>query len=103
MAAVLSGRRGLRRKSIESNRRNGTLFKYLAPSESADERVVIQAELEPLVLAESALVKRQLLILQSVARAVAQICIPPIVRSPHLRCFNASIAKAANAVAVATR
>jgi hypothetical protein len=41
--------------AFDGNRLNRTavtapLFKYLAPSESADERVVIQAELEPLVV-----------------------------------------------------
>ena len=40
-ATVLSGRRGVQRKSIQSKRRNGTTFQILgAPSKSADERVV---------------------------------------------------------------
>jgi hypothetical protein len=62
--------------AFDGNRLNRTavtapLFKYLAPSESADERVGSKPNWNLSWLAESALVKRQLLILQSVARAVA--------------------------------
>ncbi len=46
-ASVLSGRNRVRRKAVQSNRRNGTTFQCLAPSESADEKMVSRAGIEP--------------------------------------------------------
>jgi hypothetical protein len=52
-AAVLPGRNRVRRKSIQSNRCNGTTVNYLAASERADESLVTQTVIE------AALVTRQ--------------------------------------------
>ena len=60
------------RKSVQSNRRNGTTFNYLVLSESADEEVVRHVGIDPRV-AESLLCPAFQQIVGPVARARALI------------------------------